>query len=218
MEGIIFDVDGTLWDSTEVVAVSWNQAIREHTNLEVKVTAEELRKLFGRPLEEIMDCLFPQMELKKKQELATYCYKYENALVETEPCIIYEGMEEGIRKLAKTYPLFIVSNCQEGYIEAFLKNTRLEAYIQDFTCPGDTGKLKADNIKIIMKRNGIKDAVYVGDTQGDEEACKLANIPMIYAEYGFGKVKEEHTTIQSFSELLTIDFSEIMKKNFYDPK
>ena len=33
MIGIIFDVDGTLWDSTKEVAVSWNRAIREHTSM-----------------------------------------------------------------------------------------------------------------------------------------------------------------------------------------
>ena len=32
MDGIIFDVDGTLWDSTEAVARSWNQAIEENTD------------------------------------------------------------------------------------------------------------------------------------------------------------------------------------------
>ena len=29
MKGIIFDVDGTLWDSTEMVAVAWNKVIKD---------------------------------------------------------------------------------------------------------------------------------------------------------------------------------------------
>ena len=40
MKGIIFDVDGTLWDSTEMVAVAWNKVIKdegiEHKELEEK--------------------------------------------------------------------------------------------------------------------------------------------------------------------------------------
>ena len=57
-----------------------------------------------------------------------------------------------------------------------------------------------------MERNGIKEAVYVGDTQGDANACKEAGIPMIFAAYGFGQVEEEHVAIQSFGELLELEF------------
>ena len=206
IEGIIFDVDGTLWDPTEEVAYSWNQAIKEQTDMDRTLTAEQLKREFGKPLEEIMDDLFPELAQKEQERLADHLYKYENKWVETAPCIVYDQMAETVRELSRKYKLFIVSNCQSGYIEAFLKNTGLGEYFADYTCPGDTGKLKGENIRIIMERNGIKEAVYVGDTQGDANACKEAGIPMIFAAYGFGQVEEEHVAIQSFGELLELEF------------
>lgn len=206
IEGIIFDVDGTLWDPTEEVAYSWNQAIKEQTDMDRTLTAEQLKREFGKPLEEIIDDLFPELAQIEQESLADHLYKYENKWVETAPCIVYDQMAETVRELSKKYKLFIVSNCQSGYIEAFLKNTGLGQYFADYTCPGDTGKLKGENIRIIMERNGIKEAVYVGDTQGDANACKEAGIPMIFATYGFGQVEEEHVAIQSFGELLELEF------------
>ena len=206
IEGIIFDVDGTLWDPTEEVAYSWNQAINEQTDMDRTLTAEQLKREFGKPLEEIIDDLFPELAQIEQESLADHLYKYENKWVETAPCIVYDQMAETVRELSKKYKLFIVSNCQSGYIEAFLKNTGLGQYFADYTCPGDTGKLKGENIRIIMERNGIKEAVYVGDTQGDANACKEAGIPMIFAAYGFGQVEEEHVAIQSFGELLELEF------------
>lgn len=206
MTGLIFDVDGTLWDSTDQVAISWNQVIKERTSLDTVLTGDVLKKEFGKPLEEIMENLFPALKREERDELSEHLYRHENKWVETAPCIIYKGVPETIKTLSKKYRLFIVSNCQAGYIEAFLKNTGLGEYIIDYTCPGDTGKLKGDNIRIIMERNGIEKAVYVGDTQGDAKACRKAGIPMVFAAYGFGKVEEEHVTIQEFSELLELDF------------
>ena len=37
-----------------------------------------------------------------------------------------------------------------------------------------------------MERNRITSAAYVGDTQGDLEAARLAGIPFVWAAYGFG--------------------------------
>lgn len=212
MEGIIFDVDGTLWDSTEEVAVSWNQAIKEHSRLDRNLTGAELKKEFGKPLEEIMEDLFPELDQAEKDELALYMYQYENEHVKDAPCILYDKMRETVRSLSRKYRLFIVSNCQSGYIEAFLENTGLSDCITDFTCPGDTGKLKGENIGIIMERNGIKEAVYVGDTQGDADACREAGIPMIYAAYGFGDVKGDYVTIHSFDDLLDLDYDRIISR------
>lgn len=209
MDGIIFDVDGTLWDSTAEVAVAWNEALRDHSEVELVLTAELLKREFGKPLPEIVEDLFPELSKEEQERIAGYLFKYENKRMETAPCVLYDGLKETIRELSKRYRLFIVSNCQEGYIEAFLKNTGLGECITDHLCPGDTGVYKAENIRMIMERNHLKSAVYVGDTQGDADACKAAGVPMIYAAYGFGTVKDPEAEVHSFRELLQFDFEKL---------
>lgn len=209
MDGIIFDVDGTLWDSTAEVAVAWNEALRNHSEVELVLTAELLKREFGKPLPEIVEDLFPELSKEEQERIAGYLFKYENKRMETAPCVLYDGLKETIRELSKQYRLFIVSNCQEGYIEAFLKNTGLEECITEHLCPGDTGVYKAENIRMIMERNHLKSAVYVGDTQGDADACRIAGVPMIYAAYGFGTVKDPEAEVHSFRELLQFDFEKL---------
>lgn len=204
MEAIIFDVDGTLWDAKDEIVYSWNMAIKEHGGVDKIVTSEMLVPELGKPMEEIMDDLFPELTQEEQDSLAEDLYRVENHWIETAPCIIYEGMAETVQKLSQRYKLMIVSNCQAGYIEAFLKNTGLGEYFLDHACPGDTGMLKGDNIRLVMERNQITEAIYVGDTQGDADACKIAGIPMIYAAYGFGQVTGEYPAIHRFPELLEI--------------
>ena len=49
-DGIIFDVDGTLWDSTESVAAAWNEILEHRPDVSFRATPDNLKKLFGRPL------------------------------------------------------------------------------------------------------------------------------------------------------------------------
>lgn len=66
---------------------------------------------------------------------------------------------------------------------------------------GRTGKGKGENIRLLMERNRVTRAVYVGDTQGDENAARFAEIPFIYAAFGFGKAISPDGIIQSIREL-----------------
>ena len=159
MKGIIFDVDGTLWDSTREVAVAWNKVLQDEMEGHEILTAEGLQKEFGKPMDAIAESLFPEMSEKDRMELLGKMMAYENELVAVGPCVIYNGVPETIKALSKKYPLYIVSNCQDGYIEAFLKNSGLGGYFKDFTCPAYTGRLKGENIRIIMERNGLDEAL-----------------------------------------------------------
>ena len=201
MKGIIFDVDGTLWDSTEMVAVAWNKVIRdegiEHKELEEK----DLKKEFGKPMEAIGESLFPEMPKDEMMKLMEKMLKYENGLVAAGPCVIFEGVQETIKKLSEKYPLYIVSNCQDGYIEAFIKAHHMEKYFEDTECWGRTRLSKGESNKILIARNHLKNPIYVGDTAGDYQSAVDAGIPFVYAAYGFGEVQDCAYEIQSIREL-----------------
>ena len=201
MDSIIFDVDGTIWDSTKSVAASWNKAIREHSDLDLTLDPVSLSRVFGKTMTEIADALFPALDTEARMKLLDACYAEENRYLEDHPGLLYDGVAGTIRNLSLRYPLYIVSNCQCGYIEVMLKTSGLAPYIKDHLCFGETLRPKGETIRMLMEKNSLKSPVYVGDTQGDADACKAAGIPFIFAEYGFGDVPDAATRIQRFSDL-----------------
>lgn len=128
------------------------------------------------------------------------CCVCENEYLAEHGGILYDGVEEVIEELSKTYPLFIVSNCQEGYIEAFLKAHHLEKYFTDTECWGRTRAAKGISNQMLIKRNNLKNPVYVGDTQGDKQSATDAGIPFIFAAYGFGQTDDWTYRINSFRQ------------------
>lgn len=201
MDGIIFDVDGTLWDSTDSVVESWNLAIRENSDLDFVVTDEFLSSLFGKTMDEICNLLFPSSEKEERLRLGALCFEYENKYLETKPGRLYPGVRETFERLSQKTRLYIVSNCQCGYVEVMLKTTGLGKYVTDTLCFGQTQTSKGKTIRTLMEKNHLKDVFYVGDTQGDADACKEAGIPFVFASYGFGNVPDAKWSIDSITEL-----------------
>ena len=204
MDSIIFDVDGTIWDSTKSVADSWNKAIREHSDLDLNLEPVSLSRVFGKTMTEIADILFPMLDTEDRMNLLDICFDEENRYLEDHPGVLYPQVTETIQNLARRYPLYIVSNCQCGYIEVMLKTCGLTPYIKDHLCFGETQRSKGETIRLLMEKNNLTSPVYVGDTQGDADSCRSAGIPFIFAEYGFGDVPDAKTRIQTFSDLENI--------------
>lgn len=205
IKNLIFDVDGTIWNSTPIVAKGWNRAVAETGCSRAVITPEILQKEFGQPMDVIAEHLFGDVEdMEKRQALLDKCCEYEQELLlENEEDISYPGVREGMRALAKTYRLYIVSNCQRGYIELVMHKNGIANLIKDFECFGNTGTCKGETIRILMERNGISQnsAVYIGDTKGDREAAAMAGIPFIFAAYGFGTVDDAKVGITEFAQI-----------------
>lgn len=204
-DGIIFDLDGTLWDATKPIKQSWNEVLQRHSEIKRKpITEEELGECMGLTMYKIAAKLFPnESEHIQKMLMDELCH-YENEYLAQHGGILYDGLEDVLKKLHQNFRLYIVSNCQDGYIQAFIKAHHMEAYFDDTECWGRTRTSKGISNKILMERNGLKCPVYVGDTQKDAQSAKEAGIDFIYAAYGFGKVNDKDyiKKINKLKELL----------------
>ena len=187
MKSLIFDIDGTLWDSRALVAEGYNIQLRKEGYDHLCVTAEDLKPLFGKVMTEIADAILASVPVNQRYALMERCMDTENRyLAENECRIGYDGVKETLEELARSYRLFIVSNAQCGYPELCMEKLGIGHLIEGHLCFGDTGTEKGQTILELMRRHHIDDAVYIGDTQGDYEATVVAGIPFIWAAYGFG--------------------------------
>ncbi|MCC6093889.1 MAG: HAD hydrolase-like protein [Eubacterium sp.] len=266
-DGIIFDVDGTLWDTTPLVARAWNRVMDRFDERHraqhlpplhlvhpkgggngLRLEADDLRREFGKPLEVIIDDLIPDLPSAEKESLLQSWYASEEAELDKYPPTPYTGLETVLqnltglkpdhtwadsdkrcrasRTLPPGIPCFIVSNCQGGYIEQFLRTTGYGPYITDHLCPGDNHQLKAFNIYDIASRYHLQNAVYVGDIQADCDAVREADqllkrhyqdscqkdsqisgnsgspsVRFIWASYGFSCVKEPDEVLTKICDL-----------------
>lgn len=197
--GIIFDMDGTLWDSTLQVSRAWSAITLP--KLGKPVTQEDMYRTMGMPMDELVKSIFPDHELSELLPVMDECGRAENKYIAEHGAVLYPQVIETVKALHTEYPLYIVSNCQEGYIEAFLSYYKAGQYFEDHSCFGDNGMQKWENISLIIKRNNIDRGIYVGDIQADYEAATAGGAEFIHAAYGFGTVDASVPKLHAFQEL-----------------
>ena len=204
-ESLIFDIDGTLWDSRALVAEGYNLQLRDEGLEHLSTDAETLKGLFGKVMTEIADALLAPIPAPERYALMERCMARENRYLQENPCKIgYPGIVEALEALSKNHRLFIVSNSQKGYPELCMEKLGLTGLFQGHLCYGDTGTEKGLTIRTLMETYKIADAVYIGDTLADQQAADLAGIGFIWCSYGFGKPEHFDAKIDSFPQLLEL--------------
>ena len=204
-ESLIFDIDGTLWDSRGLVAEGWNARLRIEGLDHLCMTPEELTPLFGKVAKDLADVLFAPLPEADRMPLMERCMDHEiNYLWENECRVGYPLVKETMEKLSEKYRLFIVSNSQKGYPQVCIDKLGISHLIQGHSCFGDTLLCKGDTILKLMRDHSIASACYIGDTQGDADAAAHAGIPFVYCKYGFGTVEKYWKSIEEFEQLLNI--------------
>ena len=202
MKSLIFDIDGTLWDSRAIVAKGYNDYLIEVGRPDLQVDAEYLKTLFGKTMTEIADIMLCSIPQPQRYDVMLGCMDREDEFLHNDPCnIAFPGVRETLEKLKESYRLFIVSNAQCGYPELMMDKLGIRHLMEGWMCFGDTNLPKGDTIRILMERHGITDAVYIGDTQGDLEASRKAGIPFIFCTYGFGTPETFDAKIDAFTDL-----------------
>lgn len=189
-DGILFDLDGTLWDACPQLAVSWNQALELHKVPRPPLTVREVRDCMGLLLYDIAQDLLPMLPKEGQNMVIHDCVRLELEYLAKHGGSLFPREEETLAALKAQCPLFVVSNCEDGYIQAFYQGCGLGRYFTDFESAGHTGLPKSENIKLVVERNGLKNPVYIGDTALDCASAREAGVPFLHAAYGFGKVPD----------------------------
>ena len=99
-KGIIFDMDGTLWDSSENVARSWDETVRKKAGGIRRITAEDISSVMGRTMTEIAGLLFPMLGQKEANALVDLCGEEENAYLREHGGILYPKLSERVLQCA----------------------------------------------------------------------------------------------------------------------
>ncbi len=166
------------------------------------IVDEDVRAVTGKPHDECIRLTFAGSSEREIQSLIDMTKQADSQAIEELGGRIYDGVADGLSLLAGRFRLFIVSNCQSGYIETFLSCSRFGQLFQDFECFGNTGKSKGHNLSQLIARNNLQAPVMVGDASGDEKAARECGIPFYFMTYGFDVAQAPDRSFDSFAELV----------------
>jgi phosphoglycolate phosphatase len=200
-DAVVFDLDGTLWDTSVACAVGWNRVIDRHAIAFRPITEDDVRSVAGRPHDECIRTVFDGLDDAEVRILIDETMIEDNDIVADAGGTLYPGVGDVLRRLARRYPLFIVSNCQSGYIERFLAWSGFGPLFRDVECWGNTNRPKSENLRSVIERNGLRNPVFVGDGDGDRDAARANGIPFVHVAYGFGTCAPGERCVQTFAEL-----------------
>lgn len=200
LEMVVFDLDGTLWNSDETTFKSVNEYLKLN-NYDFEVSLETVKSTMGCTFDDTAYRFFPTLDKEERNELLDKALDYNNKNIAKLGGNVYSNVEETLKKLKEKYRLTIVSNCAGGYIEAFLDFSKLGEYFDDFIAAAEAKVTKAEAIKMIIERNNVETAIYVGDTDKDKLAAEGADIEFIQALYGFGEDLNANHSINEFDAL-----------------
>ena len=198
-DSIIFDMDGTLWDGLNIYVESWNRALKKN-NINKSLSREELAGMVGWERSKVLNRILPQYNIAYQEEIHETVSDLIPLLLKEMDGKLYNGVKDGLKKLALNYKLFIVSNCPKGLIKHFMKWAGIEDYITDEMAHGVNSMPKCHNIRLLIEKHNLKIPIYVGDTAEDSKQSKLAKIPFVFMSYGFGFTDEFSLKFDNFHE------------------
>jgi phosphoglycolate phosphatase len=197
-DSIIFDMDGTLWDAVDTYASSWDIVFKQ-LNIDRIMPRDELAKMVGWEGKKVLEAIMPGYDDQTRQSIYARVNEVRRELLPQNGGILYDGVKDGLKQLAGKYQLFIVSNCAKGIIRLFMDWAGINEHIIDEIAYGTNYMPKHHNIKLLIERHNLKNPVYVGDTEGDEEQSRLAGIPFVFVSYGFGATDDYEMKFDSFT-------------------
>ena len=199
-ELIIFDMDGTLIDSGDVITNTIN-FVRDNLGLE-KIEKQTMLEQLNNPEINSAEYFYGTKEFTTQQtELFTQYYN-ENCVKDIK---LYEGIEELLNSLQKDFILSIATNASRDFAIKMIKHLNIDKYFNIVIGSSCVKKPKPHPDMVLKTLNDLQihhhKSIVVGDSLKDMQAAQAANVDGILVSWGFSNYETHSQTIQSSNEL-----------------
>lgn len=181
-QAVVFDLDGTLVDSVELIALSFQHAIREVLHREASY--EEATQHVGTPLKEQMLLISPEHADELVSVYREFNHREHDRLLK-----LYDGILDLLNELTKVgCRLGLVTSKSRATTQMAFDLTGIEPYLDATVCcdeaPGN--KPTAAPILYCLEHLGVEpaNASYVGDSPADIQAAHAAGVTAIAVTWG----------------------------------
>jgi phosphoglycolate phosphatase len=181
---VIFDWDGTLMDSTGVIAASLQSACRD---IGIAVPAEsDARFVIGLGLADTFNHVAPGLDDDGKRRLSDR-YRHHFLARENE-MPLYDGVREMLADLhGRGKRLAVATGKARRGLDRVLDSTGLRDWFEATRCADEGfGKPHPDMLLMLMDMTGVepRHALMVGDTTHDLELAANAGVDAVAVSYG----------------------------------
>lgn len=182
---IIFDLDGTLVDTSRDITNALNHALTSH-GLN-GLTVEETKRLVGEGITRLVEKIIGDNKAGEREEITRkFLAYYEEHLVDFS--YSYPNVKETLKAL-KGYKKAVISNKREGLSKRVLEKLDLLRYFDMVVGSDTTPERKPSPVPVLYVLGRFHfqpdEAVIVGDSNFDIEAGKNAGVKTVAVTYGF---------------------------------
>jgi phosphoglycolate phosphatase len=201
IKSIIFDMDGTLLDSSLAMTISVNH-VRESYGL-VPIEKEYLEFIINEPCVDLPMKLYDVKEYSQEHRDRFAKHYLANANLHVKP---YDGAYELLKSLhVKGITLSIATNATDFFARNMLEGQGMMKFFSHIVGANNVEKNKPnpDMLQYISKLSKIplENSLLVGDSIKDEGAAKSANIDFLFASWGYGKSNDFTKSFENIPKL-----------------
>ena len=209
MKAVIFDMDGTLFQTGTILEQSLEEAfavLRERGDWQGAAPIDEYRNIMGVPLPTVWEAILPGESEETKREMDAYFLEQLIANIKEGKGALYPNAREVFTALrSEGYRVFIASNGLVRYLAAIVEYYGLNEWVTEtFSIEQASTSDKGELVRIIKEKYGVTEGAVVGDRLSDIRAAKANDLFAVGCRFDFAQeqeLKEADAVIDNLADL-----------------
>ncbi|WP_064093566.1 HAD hydrolase-like protein [Rossellomorea aquimaris] len=217
-KAMIFDMDGTLFQTNKILQTSLEDTFEMLRELELwrgETPLEMYREIMGVPLSVVWETLLPQHQSPIHIKANEVFHEKLIKNIKAGKGDLYPHAKELLAYLSnRGYPIFVASNGCPHYLESIISYYQLDKWISKcYSIQEIESKEKGDLIRKVKNDNQLMYGAVVGDRLSDFQGAEMNDLLSIGCKFDFSKMEELAQADVVVNDLMEIrEFLELIKE------